>query len=159
MLAANMHATKILFDLMLLLPSHCLNLYLLVYTWDSSVYLCPFFFVSFFFQNLLSSRSSCLAPQRRRTMPEVFAPTDTCDTPPSPVGSSPRRLSWGKLVQRLADFNTNTSSIESGSSHGSRSDLSDSGEQRFSPDSLLLEVVSCVQVLTLCFPISRVGCQ
>ncbi|XP_017289755.1 DNA damage-inducible transcript 4 protein [Kryptolebias marmoratus] len=60
-------------------------------------------------------------------MPEVFAPMDTCSTPPSPVDSSPRRLSWGKLVQRLTDFNTNGSSIESGSSHGSRSDLSDSG--------------------------------
>lgn len=42
--------------------------------------------------------------------------------PPSPVdSSSPRRLSWGKLVQRLADF---SGSMESS---GSRSDLSDSG--------------------------------
>lgn len=141
MLAASMHATTILFDFMLLLPSHRWNLYLLVYTLGIVVFICVLFFL-----NLLSSRSSCLALQRRRTMPEVFAPTDTCNTPPSPVGSSPRRLSWGKLVQRLADFNTNASSIESGSSHGSRSDLSDSGEQRSTPDSLLLEVVSCVHV-------------
>ncbi|KAJ0015656.1 hypothetical protein NQD34_013946 [Periophthalmus magnuspinnatus] len=43
--------------------------------------------------------------------------------PSSPLDhSSPRRLSWGKLVQRLADF---SGSVESNS--GSRSDLSDSG--------------------------------
>ncbi|XP_061765783.1 DNA damage-inducible transcript 4 protein [Nerophis ophidion] len=42
--------------------------------------------------------------------------------PPSPVDSSPRRLSWGKMVQRLADF----SSLESKSNNSSRSDLSDS---------------------------------
>ncbi|KAK7919065.1 hypothetical protein WMY93_010349 [Mugilogobius chulae] len=44
------------------------------------------------------------------------APTTPTDS------SSPRRLSWGKLVQRLADF---SGSMESNS--GSRSDLSDSG--------------------------------
>lgn len=64
-------------------------------------------------------------------MPVLSAPTDICSSPPSPVDSSPRRLSWGKLVQRLADFstsaNSSSSSIESGSNNGSRSDLSDSG--------------------------------
>uniref|UniRef100_A0A3P9KCN2 DNA damage-inducible transcript 4 protein n=1 Tax=Oryzias latipes TaxID=8090 RepID=A0A3P9KCN2_ORYLA len=60
-------------------------------------------------------------------MPEVFAPTDMGSTPPSPVDSSPRRLSWGKLVHRLTDFNANSSSITSGSNNGSRSDLSESG--------------------------------
>uniref|UniRef100_A0A1A8AVW1 DNA damage-inducible transcript 4 protein n=3 Tax=Nothobranchius furzeri TaxID=105023 RepID=A0A1A8AVW1_NOTFU len=66
--------------------------------------------------------SSC-----RTNMPEVFASMDNGSTPPSPVDSSPRRLSWGKLVQRLTDFSTNSTSMESGSSHGSRSDLSESG--------------------------------
>ncbi|XP_022046676.1 DNA damage-inducible transcript 4 protein [Acanthochromis polyacanthus] len=62
-------------------------------------------------------------------MPDVFAPTEIGSSPPSPVDGSPRRLSWGKLVQRLTDFNTsaNSSSIESVSNNGSRSDLSDSG--------------------------------
>uniref|UniRef100_A0A3P9HCM7 DNA damage-inducible transcript 4 protein n=1 Tax=Oryzias latipes TaxID=8090 RepID=A0A3P9HCM7_ORYLA len=60
-------------------------------------------------------------------MPEVFAPTDMGSSPPSPVDSSPRRLSWGKLVHRLTDFNANSSSITSGSNNGSRSDLSESG--------------------------------
>uniref|UniRef100_A0A8C7YKT6 DNA damage-inducible transcript 4 protein n=1 Tax=Oryzias sinensis TaxID=183150 RepID=A0A8C7YKT6_9TELE len=60
-------------------------------------------------------------------MPEVFAPTDIGSSPPSPVDSSPRRLSWGKLVHRLTDFNANSSSITSGSNNGSRSDLSESG--------------------------------
>ncbi|CAJ1080287.1 DNA damage-inducible transcript 4 protein [Xyrichtys novacula] len=62
-------------------------------------------------------------------MPALSAPTEIVSSPPSPVDSSPRRLSWGKLVQRLTDFSTpgNSSSIESGSNNGSRSDLSDSG--------------------------------
>ncbi|XP_010779174.1 DNA damage-inducible transcript 4 protein [Notothenia coriiceps] len=62
-------------------------------------------------------------------MPALSSPTDIGCSPPSPVDSSPRRLSWGKLVQRLADFSTsaNNSSIESGSNNGSRSDLSESG--------------------------------
>ncbi|XP_033975920.1 DNA damage-inducible transcript 4 protein [Trematomus bernacchii] len=62
-------------------------------------------------------------------MPALSSPTDIGSLPPSPVDSSPRRLSWGKLVQRLADFSTsaNNSSIESGSNNGSRSDLSESG--------------------------------
>ncbi|KAF6719345.1 DNA damage-inducible transcript 4 protein [Oryzias melastigma] len=60
-------------------------------------------------------------------MPEVFAPADMGSSPPSPVDSSPRRLSWGKLVHRLTDFSTNSSSIASGSNNGSRSDLSESG--------------------------------
>lgn len=63
-------------------------------------------------------------------MPALSAPTDMGSSPPSPVDSSPRRLSWGKLVQRLADFSTSASSSiesESGSNNGSRSDLSDSG--------------------------------
>lgn len=65
-------------------------------------------------------------------MPALSAPTDTISSsssPSSPVDTSPRRMSWGKLVQRLADFSTsaNNSSIESGSNNGSRSDLSDSG--------------------------------
>lgn len=55
-------------------------------------------------------------------MPTLSAHTDIASLPPSPVDSSPRRLSWGKLVQRLADF---SSSMDSNS--GSRSDLSDSG--------------------------------
>uniref|UniRef100_A0A3Q3X7V7 DNA damage-inducible transcript 4 protein n=1 Tax=Mola mola TaxID=94237 RepID=A0A3Q3X7V7_MOLML len=61
-------------------------------------------------------------------MPVLSAPTDISSLPPSPVDGSPRRLSWGKLVQRLADFSTSTSSsIESVSNNGSNSDLSDSG--------------------------------
>ncbi|XP_070845948.1 DNA damage-inducible transcript 4 protein [Chaetodon trifascialis] len=62
-------------------------------------------------------------------MPALSAPADLGSSPPSPVDSSPRRLSWGKLVQRLTDFSTsaNSSSIDSGSNNGSRSDLSDSG--------------------------------
>lgn len=61
-------------------------------------------------------------------MPALSSATEI-SSPPSPVDSSPRRLSWGKLVQRLADFSTssNSSSMESGSNSGSRSDLSDSG--------------------------------
>uniref|UniRef100_A0A8C6TAI9 DNA damage-inducible transcript 4 protein n=1 Tax=Neogobius melanostomus TaxID=47308 RepID=A0A8C6TAI9_9GOBI len=57
-------------------------------------------------------------------MPILYANSDLVlgSAPPSPVdSSSPRRLSWGKLVQRLADF---SGSMESS---GSRSDLSDSG--------------------------------
>lgn len=54
---------------------------------------------------------------------------DSASAPPSPLDSSPRRLSWGKLVQRLTEFNTGAnSSIDSSSVSGSRSDLSDSGE-------------------------------
>ncbi|KAM7370688.1 hypothetical protein PAMP_010215 [Pampus punctatissimus] len=61
-------------------------------------------------------------------MPALSAPIDIGSSPPSPVDSSPRRLSWGKLVQRLTDFSTsaNSSSIESTFNNGSRSDLSDS---------------------------------
>lgn len=64
-------------------------------------------------------------------MPALSAPADsTTSSPPSPVDGSPRRLSWSKLVQRLTDFSTSaSSSIESGSNNGSRSDLSDSGKQ------------------------------
>ncbi|XP_054455220.1 DNA damage-inducible transcript 4 protein [Anoplopoma fimbria] len=66
-------------------------------------------------------------------MPALSAPTGIGSSPPSPVDSSPRRLSWGKLVQRLADFSTsaNNSSIESVSNNGSRSDLSDAGSDVF----------------------------
>lgn len=62
-------------------------------------------------------------------MPALSANTDIGNSPPSPVDSSLRRLSWSKLVQRMADFSTsvNSSSIESGSNNGSRSDLSESG--------------------------------
>ncbi|KAM8730729.1 DNA damage-inducible transcript 4 protein [Acanthopagrus schlegelii] len=65
------------------------------------------------------------------------ASADMASLPPSPLDSSPRRLSWGKLVQRLTDFSTSpssssSSSIESGSNNGSRSDLSDSGSDVFS---------------------------
>ncbi|XP_068439412.1 DNA damage-inducible transcript 4 protein [Clinocottus analis] len=62
-------------------------------------------------------------------MPALSANTDIGNSPTSPVDSSLRRLSWGKLVQRMADFSTsvNSSSIESVSNNGSRSDLSDSG--------------------------------
>ncbi|XP_070707736.1 DNA damage-inducible transcript 4 protein [Pempheris klunzingeri] len=62
-------------------------------------------------------------------MPALSAPTDFGSSPPSPVDNSPRRLSWGKLVQRLTDFSSsvNSSSIESGSNNGSRSDLSEAG--------------------------------
>nr|XP_057917038.1 DNA damage-inducible transcript 4 protein [Doryrhamphus excisus] len=49
----------------------------------------------------------------------------TLDKPsPCPVEGSPRRLSWGKMVQRLADFSS--SSMEAKSNNSSRSDLSDS---------------------------------
>ncbi|XP_044033997.1 DNA damage-inducible transcript 4 protein [Siniperca chuatsi] len=67
-------------------------------------------------------------------MPALSTPTDIGSSPPSPVDRSPRRLSWGKLVQRLTDFSTsaNSSSIESGSNNGSRSDLSDSGSDVYS---------------------------
>ncbi|TDG97901.1 hypothetical protein EPR50_G00212980 [Perca flavescens] len=67
-------------------------------------------------------------------MPALSAPTDVGSSPPSPVDNSHRRLSWGKLVQRLADFSTsaNSSSIESVSNNGSRSDLSDSGSDIYS---------------------------
>lgn len=62
-------------------------------------------------------------------MPALSVASDACSLPPSPLDSSPRRLSWGKLVQRLTDFSTSGSgsSIESTSNSGSRSDLSDSG--------------------------------
>ncbi|XP_034050003.1 DNA damage-inducible transcript 4 protein [Thalassophryne amazonica] len=49
---------------------------------------------------------------------------DAGSSPPSPVDGSPRRLSWNKLVQRLTDF---SGTVESTSSSGSRTDLSDSG--------------------------------
>ncbi|XP_061562027.1 DNA damage-inducible transcript 4 protein [Phycodurus eques] len=48
------------------------------------------------------------------------ASVQTGSSPPSPVDSSPRRLSWGNLVQKLTD------SMESRSNNSSRSDLSDS---------------------------------
>ncbi|CAL8282991.1 unnamed protein product [Merluccius merluccius] len=63
-------------------------------------------------------------------MPTLSAPSDVISLPPSPVDRSPRRLSWGKLVQRLADFGAggnNNSIMDSGSNDGSRSDLSDAG--------------------------------
>ncbi|XP_031699440.1 DNA damage-inducible transcript 4 protein [Anarrhichthys ocellatus] len=62
-------------------------------------------------------------------MPALSAPTGISSSASSPVDSSLRRLSWGKLVQRMADFSTsaNSRSIDSGSNDGSRSDLSDSG--------------------------------
>ncbi|XP_059892198.1 DNA damage-inducible transcript 4 protein [Gadus macrocephalus] len=63
-------------------------------------------------------------------MPTLSAPCDVSSLPPSPVDRSPRRMSWGKLVQRFTDFGAgvNNSSIEeSSSNNGSRSDLSDSG--------------------------------
>uniref|UniRef100_A0A3Q1GNB7 DNA damage-inducible transcript 4 protein n=1 Tax=Acanthochromis polyacanthus TaxID=80966 RepID=A0A3Q1GNB7_9TELE len=79
-------------------------------------------------------------------MPDVFAPTEIGSSPPSPVDGSPRRLSWGKLVQRLTDFNTsaNSSSIESVSNNGSRSDLSDSGEGFLLDEMILKEVVDLI---------------
>lgn len=88
--------------------------------------------VVFFFFCFLHKQLILLNTAKRRTMPALSAPTDFGSSPPSPVDSSPRRLSWGKLVQRLTDFSTsaNSSSIESGSNSGSRSDLSDSGIQR-----------------------------
>ncbi|AWP17851.1 DNA-damage-inducible transcript 4 protein [Scophthalmus maximus] len=61
-------------------------------------------------------------------MPALCAPTETSGSPPSPVEGSPRRLSWGKLVQRLTDFSSPAnSSLELGYNNGSRGDLSDSG--------------------------------
>ncbi|XP_029383825.1 DNA damage-inducible transcript 4 protein [Echeneis naucrates] len=60
-------------------------------------------------------------------MPALSAPTDIGSSPPSPVDSSPRRLSWGKLVQRLTDFSTPANSSMDVGCTGSRSDLSDSG--------------------------------
>lgn len=60
-------------------------------------------------------------------MPAFPAPVECGSSPPSPVDSSPRRLSWGKLVQRLTDFSSPTATgIESLSNNSSRSDLSDS---------------------------------
>ncbi|XP_058477108.1 DNA damage-inducible transcript 4 protein [Solea solea] len=68
-------------------------------------------------------------------MPVLSAPSDVCGSSPSPVESSHRRLSWGKLVQRITDFSTSTnSSIDlDDSSNSSNSDLSDSGSD-FSSD-------------------------
>ncbi|XP_056153230.1 DNA damage-inducible transcript 4 protein [Lampris incognitus] len=62
-------------------------------------------------------------------MPTLPEAGDMGSLPPSPVDGSLRRLSWGKLVQRLTDFSAgvNSSSIESSSNNGSRSDLSESG--------------------------------
>ncbi|XP_068610584.1 DNA damage-inducible transcript 4 protein [Brachionichthys hirsutus] len=82
-------------------------------------------------------------------MPAPPAPTDVSRPPPSPVDDSPRRLSWGKLVQRL----TSSSSMESGSDGGSRSDLSDSGsdvsagEPFYDPmeETVLREVVELIE--------------
>ena len=74
-------------------------------------------------------------------MPEVFSPTDISSSPPSPVDSSPRRLSWSKLVHKLTDFSTNSSSIESGFNNGSRSDLSDSGKKSCKHVLFLLKVL------------------
>ncbi|XP_069011483.1 DNA damage-inducible transcript 4 protein [Embiotoca jacksoni] len=67
-------------------------------------------------------------------MPDLSSPADVASSPSSLVDGSPRRLSWGKLVQRLTDFSASasSSSIESGSHNGSRSDLSDSGSDVFS---------------------------
>ncbi|KAM6951036.1 LOW QUALITY PROTEIN: DNA damage-inducible transcript 4 protein [Aplochiton taeniatus] len=46
--------------------------------------------------------------------------------PRSPVEGSPRRMSWGKLMQRFTEFSAGVnSSIDSDSHNGSRSDLSD----------------------------------
>ncbi|XP_062298743.1 DNA damage-inducible transcript 4 protein [Scomber scombrus] len=69
-----------------------------------------------------------LSTAKKTNMPALSGPIDIGSSPPSPVDSSPRRLSWGKLVQRLTDFSTsaNSSSIDSVSNNGSRSDLSDS---------------------------------
>lgn len=77
-------------------------------------------------------------------MPALSSPTDIGSSPPSPVDSSPRRLSWGKLVQRLADFSTsaNNSSIESGSNNGSRSDLSESGKQQLQLFLTVIQIIS-----------------
>ncbi|TNN03467.1 hypothetical protein fugu_000496 [Takifugu bimaculatus] len=61
-------------------------------------------------------------------MRALSAPTNINSSPPSPAdSSSSRRLSWGRLVQRLADFSASSSSVDSGSNRGSSSDLSDSG--------------------------------
>lgn len=54
--------------------------------------------------------------------------TDVSCLPRSPVEGSPRRPSWGKLMQRFTEFSAGVnSSIDSDSNNGSRSDLSDSG--------------------------------
>lgn len=64
-------------------------------------------------------------------MPALSASTDVGSSPPSPVDGSPRRLSWGKLVQRLTDFSSpSNGTMELGYNNGSRSDLSDSGKQQ-----------------------------
>lgn len=72
----------------------------------------------------LTKKSEFEYLQKKTAMLTLYANTDLIlgSTPPSPVD---RRLSWGKLVQRLADF---SSSMESNS--GSRSDLSDSGKNK-----------------------------
>ncbi|KAL3967850.1 growth hormone receptor [Sarotherodon galilaeus] len=87
-------------------------------------------------------------------MPELFAYTDIGSSPPSPVDSSDRRLSWGKLVQRLTDFSTpgNNRSMESGSNNSSRSsdvssDLCAFNEDLFydpMEETLLKEVVDLI---------------
>lgn len=83
----------------------------------------------------------------RTTMPALSAPTNINSLPPSPVdsSSSSRRLSWGRLVQRLADFSTssNSSSIDSSSNSGSRSDLSDSGKQTCKDLKLCVRTHAC----------------
>ena len=80
-------------------------------------------------------------------MPTLSAPCDVSSLPPSPVDRSPRRMSWGKLVQRFTDFGAgvNNSSIEeSSSNNGSRSDLSDSGTSN------VLHVLHCSQNKCVC---------
>jgi len=71
-------------------------------------------------------------------------------TPPSPLDSSPspRRLSWGKLVQRLADFSGSmeSSSDLSDSASDTSGDLSPSDDLFFDPmeEHLLKEVVDLI---------------
>ncbi|CAB1416738.1 unnamed protein product [Pleuronectes platessa] len=73
--------------------------------------------------------TSSIRPEKRTDMPALCAASEASGSPHSPVD---RRLSWGKLVQRLADFSasgssSSSSSLELGYNNGSRSDLSDSG--------------------------------
>lgn len=67
-------------------------------------------------------------------MPEKFCGSFSSDDgsfPPSPTAdSASKRLSWGKLVQKLTEFSgtTSTSHISDSDSDNSSRDLSDSGK-------------------------------
>lgn len=97
-----------------------------------------------FFLSFLSLQKSADSTAKRTTMPALSAPTNINSSPPSPAdSSSSRRLSWGRLVQRLADFSASSSSVDSGSNRGSSSDLSDTGKKMCQDLQLLIPMHAC----------------